>query len=292
MTSTDAIREELAAARAGKDVLRWQFSRAKCAAYAVGMPVALAVISVLLLAGETIPVEPAALFALVLFDVVFSLLTIREFALIALFGGGFTASPGGLRFELGRNGMLFPWTAIAGAGVEGRQSGAHGYRVLAIRFATGGYRWPRAFSLWFSEPTCLCVSPYILSDRAAVVGAGIIDARDRFSGPDAPFVTGPPEPGVLAFRPVATPSDEPYTRALPRQGGRRHSLQGRAVAVGCALFAAIAVYWLVTAVQRADVLSALAWLVAAVILAFIGWAAWRFWDDEEPEDRLPPGTLA
>jgi hypothetical protein len=183
VTSTDAIREELAAAQSGKDVLRWEFSRAKCTAYAVGVPVTLVIVSVVLLAAEAIPAEPAALVALVVFNVVISLLTIREFALIALYGGGFTASARGLRFAIGRSGMLFPWSAIDTAGIENRRSGANAYTVLAIRFANGSYRWPRAFSLWFSEPTCLCVSPYVLSDRAAVVGAGILAARDRFTGP-------------------------------------------------------------------------------------------------------------
>jgi len=164
----------------------WEVSRRTCAVWAVLIPVLVMVINaaVLLFAASRIdPEQQSLMFAVVTaFWLGFSLLAAREFALLAIFGGGLSATPDGVRFWFGRRSMLLPWSDIESVAVEQQTDTKGGsYAVLAIRFLEGDYRWPWAFSLWSSKPHRLCVSPYILADPAHVVADGLAASLDQHS---------------------------------------------------------------------------------------------------------------
>jgi hypothetical protein len=166
----------------------WEVSRRKCAAWAVLLPVLLIGINaaVFLVSGPTIdPEVRAGVIALVtVVWLVFCLFAVPEFALLAIFGGGLSATPDGLRFSFGRTTLLLPWSDIESVAVEERTNTKGGsYTVLAIRFIDGHYRWPLGFSLWSSTPDRLCISPYILTDRAQLVADGLAASLDRHSDP-------------------------------------------------------------------------------------------------------------
>jgi hypothetical protein len=181
-----AMREEAVAAfsPAHGEQVRWNVSRVRCAVYAVVCPALLLGLSAFVLASGIIGSGDAptaaqreaeeravAIIVYALFGVI-GLLAGREFIALAVFGGGLAATPQGLAFTFGRRRMLFRWRDVAGTTVEDRSSGRGSYRTLAIRFTGVEYRWPRAFSLWFTESDCLCLSPSILEDRAEHVALG------------------------------------------------------------------------------------------------------------------------
>jgi hypothetical protein len=168
----------------------WGVSRRKCAAWAVLLPVLLIGINAAVLLVSAPTIEPEArsgVIALVtVVWLVFCLLVLPEFALLAIYGGGLSAAPDGLRFTFGQRTMLLPWSDIESAGVEERTNTQGGsYTVLAIRFINGDYRWPWAISLWSSTPDRLCISPYILTDPAQLVADGLAASLDRHSDPAA-----------------------------------------------------------------------------------------------------------
>ncbi len=192
-SGVDAIRAEAAAVFGtdGRQAHSWDVSRAKSALYAVACPFSIIIAVGLVIASGSLASEatdPAqrefeesavALVLVVLFGGM-GLPAVREFVVLALFGGGLAAVPEGLRFRWGRRSMLFHWSDVTRVAVEARTSGRGAYDVLAIELAWE-YRWPRAFSLWFSKPACLCISPYILADPAATVATGIEAAWDQNS---------------------------------------------------------------------------------------------------------------
>jgi hypothetical protein len=166
----------------------WQVSRRKCVAWAALLPVLLMGLNAAVFLFGLVDVDPEQRFAVVAAATAFwlglSTVIAREFALLAIFGGGLSATPDGLRFLFGRRSMLLPWSDIESVGVEertGTQGGS--YTVLAIRFSKGGYGWPWAFSLWSSDLRRLCISPYILADPAQVVADGLAAALDQHSDP-------------------------------------------------------------------------------------------------------------
>ena len=234
----------------------WEVSRRTCAVWAVLIPVLVMVINaaVLLFAASRIdPEQQSLMFAVVTaFWLGFSLLAAREFALLAIFGGGLSATPDGVRFWFGRRSMLLPWSDIESVAVEQQTDTKGGsYAVLAIRFLEGDYRWPWAFSLWSSKPHRLCVSPYILADPAHVVADGLAASLDQHS--DA------------ASR---------ESRKASKRGPRRH-LALRIVSIAVCLFiVATSLYWIPQKLAASDWVN----LVFAVLFLLVaGGLAIGFW---------------
>lgn len=268
---------------AGPATRSWNVSRAKCAVYAVGLPVALAAISAIV-AAVMLGGEPAAgadppdgalvVGTLVVFTVVVSLLGLRELLPLALRGGGLTAGPDGLGLRLGAKAMLFRWSLVKGVGVEGRSvRRGSSYDVLAIRFAGTGFRWPRAFSLWFSQPTCLCISPTILEQPAAVVAAEIEEARLAFALSERPS-------DWATYRSGAGPRyTEPRGEGAVYWARGRARLLGRLLAVGTFALSLVCVYWGVAALLRLDLFGVVAWLLFLVGTVAVGLGLWFFGAD-------------
>ena len=268
----------------GPTTRSWDVSRFKCGLYAIGMPVALGALSLLVLAlwpalsDSTDPERREAertivALALLVLVVGVSLLSLREFLPLALHGGSLAAAPEGLRFRLGRRTMLFRWASVANAAVEGRSDvRGSSYNVLAIRFAGTGFRWPRAFSLWFSTPTCLCISPTILDLPAAVVAAELEEARLRF-GAAGPQTIRAPVGGGAGLRYAEPLSDDTVRRVR-----RRARVKARLLAVVTFVFTAICLYWGVKALLAGDVLGVLGWLAFTLGTVVVGLFLWFFGD--------------
>jgi hypothetical protein len=258
----------------------WAVSRTRCGAYAIGVPVAIGVVSAIVArvtlgeepsgAGE--PVDPVLLIGtLVVFGVGISLLALREFLPLALLGGGLTAGPDGLEVRLGRRGMLLRWSWVERVAAEARSdTRGRGYEVLAIRFAGPGFSWPRLFSLWFSTRTCLCISPLILREPVAVVATGVEEARRRFVGAGSAFAGPAPERD-------ASPR---YAQPLPRPDSRRLRsravLKARLVACMTFFFTLVSAYWSVQALLKLDLIGLLGWTAFVIGTAVAGLGLWFF----------------
>jgi hypothetical protein len=247
----------------------WDVSRTRCSMFAVGIPVALIAATALALAFALPPVEGgeeanrrlAEVIAWVLVAV-FIVLAVREYVVLALFGGGLTAAPVGLEFRWGRRTMLFPWSIVQGAAVESRSSGRGSYDVLAIGFLGTGYRWPRAFSLWFTKPTCLCISPMVLARPARQIATELEVAQAQFAQPAGAAATGS-GPQAAGVQPAYT--DQRSQASLDR--GRM--VKGGLGAAGSFLVAAFSVAVAVSAVDDPE-LSVGGSLLVAVIMSVVG----------------------
>jgi hypothetical protein len=234
----------------------WEVSRRKCAVWAVLIPVLVMAINAAVLLVSAPAVDPELRSAVIVVVTAFwlglTLLVVREYALLAIFGGGLSATPDGLRFWFGRKSMLMPWTDIESVGVEGRSNTKGGSdTVLAIRFLEGDYHWPWASSLWSSKPYRLCISPYILAEPAQVVADGLLASLDQHSDP--------------ASR---------GSRKASRRGPRRH-LVLRIVSIAVCLFVVATVVYRIP-----QMLAAFDWvslLLAVVFLLVAGGLAIGFW---------------
>jgi hypothetical protein len=240
----------------------WDVSRARCTMFAVGAPLGLVAVTALVLAFLRPPDEAAGdvdrglveavVWAMV---AVVSVVAVREFVVLAMFGGGLTAAPEGLEFRWGRRTMLFPWFAFGGAAVESRSSGRGGYDILAVRFLGTGYRWPRAISLWFTEPTCLCITPQIMARPAARIALELEAAAHQLA---------------LATDGRAAGAPPAYTRQRTQESlDRGRLIKGGLGAVGSFLVVAFCLAALPTALNDPE-LSVGGLLLVAVIMAVVG----------------------
>jgi len=263
----------------------WEVSRRTCAVWAVLIPVLVMVINaaVLLFAASRIdPEQQSLMFAVVTaFWLGFSLLAAREFALLAIFGGGLSATPDGVRFWFGRRSMLLPWSDIESVAVEQQTDTKGGsYAVLAIRFLEGDYRWPWAFSLWSSKPHRLCVSPYILADPAHVVADGLAASLDQHSDAASRESRKASEPAHVVADGLAASLDQHSdaasreSRKASKRGPRRH-LALRIVSIAVCLFiVATSLYWIPQKLAASDWVN----LVFAVLFLLVaGGLAIGFW---------------
>jgi hypothetical protein len=249
------------------------------------IPVLVMVINaaVLLFAASRIdPEQQSLMFAVVTaFWLGFSLLAAREFALLAIFGGGLSATPDGVRFWFGRRSMLLPWSDIESVAVEQQTDTKGGsYAVLAIRFLEGDYRWPWAFSLWSSKPHRLCVSPYILADPAHVVADGLAASLDQHSDAASRESRKASEPAHVVADGLAASLDQHSdaasreSRKASKRGPRRH-LALRIVSIAVCLFiVATSLYWIPQKLAASDWVN----LVFAVLFLLVaGGLAIGFW---------------
>jgi hypothetical protein len=263
----------------------WEVSRRKCAVWAALIPVlVMAIIAAVLhftvVAGD--PEQQSLVFAAVTaFWLGFSLLFAREFALLAIFGGGLSAMPEGLRFWFGRRSMLLPWSDIESVAVEQRtDTKGRPYEVLAIRFLEGDYRWPWAFSLWSSKPYRLCISPYILAEPAQVVADGLAASLDQHSDTASREARKASEPAQVVADGLAASLDQHSdaasreARKASKRGPRRHlGLRIVSIAV-CLFFVVTAVYWIPQELAASDWVN----LVFAVLFLLVaGGLAIGFW---------------
>jgi hypothetical protein len=254
----DAIRAEAAAVFGsdGRQAQSWGVSRVKAAVYGVACPLAILFAVAFVAASGSLTSDAAdpaqrefeekalALVLVVVFGGI-GLLAVREFLVLALFGGGLAATPEGLRFAWGRRTMLFRWDDVNHVAVEARASGRGEYDVLVIRFGLD-YRWPRAFSLWFSKPACLCISPLILADPVEVVAkelgaAAEQHAADRDEG-------GPRTHGA------STPHGRPlvYAREIRASEKRPRWIAGTLIGVALVLWAVFCAWGVIEAVGVSD----------------------------------------
>ena len=212
-----------------------------------------------------------ALVTMIGFTVMSLVVAWRELLPLAVHGGGLEARPEGLALRLIGRPMLIPWRDVRGAAVESRGSGRGVYEVLAIRFSGTGYRWPRAISLWFSTPTCLCIYPSLMQRPAAVIATEVEAARERFTTHGQKAVRA-----SIAEHAVAV-----YTEPLA-YGTKRHP--GKIWVAGLLLWSVFSVLLAFLAVNEGDVAAflrvsvlGLATFAVAVAIWFKG-EAW-FGDD-------------
>lgn len=257
----------------------WTVSRGKCAFAAIAMPLIFGGATAYALAvgvhvDTADPSQRAFQQTLVTIAVVaivalVALVAGREYALLAVFGGGLSAMPEGLRFQFGRTRMLFRWSTIKSVRVERRRTWkGTSWEVLALRFGGRGFRWPSAFALWSSKPTCLCISTYFLADRAEIVASGIAAARDGFIAA-----------GGRGIDRVAVGG---YATELP-EAVRRRSRRIRSIFfASCLSFVVVAcLYWAGMALLSLDVLGVLTWLG---LMLFLGAIVLYHWSDGDSEE--------
>jgi F0F1-type ATP synthase assembly protein I len=124
--------------------------------------------------------------------------------------------------------------------------------VFEIRFIEGDYPWPRAFSLWFSKPYRLCISPYILAEPAQVVADGLAASLDQHS--DA------------ASR---------ESRKASQRGPRRH-LALRIVSIAVCLFiVATSLYWIPQKLAASDWVGLLVYVFVGLVAGGLAIGFWR-----------------